>query len=55
MTPDSEQPRQQTKGERTASRILDVAEDLFAAQGYDGTSLRQIARVIPRAANAATT
>ena len=43
MTPDSEQPRQQTKGERTASRILDVAEDLFAAQGYDGTSLRQIA------------
>ena len=43
MTPDREQPRQQTKGERTASRILDVAEDLFAAQGYDGTSLRQIA------------
>mgnify|MGYP001812243501 FL=1 len=33
----------QTKGERTAERILDVAESLFAAQGYDGTSLRQIA------------
>jgi AcrR family transcriptional regulator len=32
-----------TKGERTAQRILDVAEDLFATQGYDGTSLRQIA------------
>lgn len=32
-----------TKGERTAQRILDVAEDLFATQGYDGSSLRQIA------------
>lgn len=32
-----------TKGERTARRIMDVAEDLFAAHGYDGTSLRQIA------------
>lgn len=33
-----------SKGERTARRILDVAEDLFARQGYEGTSLRQIAR-----------
>ena len=41
VEPDS--PRKQTKGERTAMRILDVAEDLFASQGYDGTSLRQIA------------
>jgi AcrR family transcriptional regulator len=32
-----------TKGERTAQRILDVAEELFAERGYDGTSLRQIA------------
>ena len=32
-----------TKGERTALRIMDVAEELFARQGYDGTSLRQIA------------
>ena len=32
-----------SKGERTALRILDVAEDLFARQGYEGTSLRQIA------------
>jgi AcrR family transcriptional regulator len=32
-----------TKGTRTAGRILDVAENLFAIQGYDGTSLRQIA------------
>lgn len=33
----------ETKGVRTARRILDAAENLFAEQGYDGTSLRQIA------------
>ena len=33
----------ETKGQRTANRILDVAEELFATRGYDGTSLRQIA------------
>jgi len=32
------------KGERTTLRILDVAEGLFAARGYAGTSLRQIAQ-----------
>lgn len=32
-----------TKGQRTAQRLMDVAEDLFARQGYDGTTLRQIA------------
>lgn len=43
MTTGSGEPDKRTKGERTAGRILDVAEDLFARQGYDGTSLRQIA------------
>ncbi|MFV8816611.1 TetR/AcrR family transcriptional regulator [Haliea sp. E17] len=32
-----------TKGQRTAARILDVAEEMFAHQGFAGTSLRQIA------------
>jgi AcrR family transcriptional regulator len=31
------------KGQRTASRILDVAEELFARDGYAATSLRDIA------------
>ncbi len=34
-----------SKGELTAERILDAAEDLFAAQGYQGTSLREIAQI----------
>lgn len=38
----NESPRL-TKGERTSQRLLDAAEYLFAQQGYDGTSLRQIA------------
>ncbi|MBW1885071.1 MAG: TetR/AcrR family transcriptional regulator [Deltaproteobacteria bacterium] len=32
-----------TKGERTAQRILDVAEQLFAEKGFEGTTLREIA------------
>lgn len=32
-----------TKGQRTAQRLMDVAENLFARQGYEGTTLRQIA------------
>ena len=32
-----------TKGQRTATRLMDRAEELFARQGYEGTSLRQIA------------
>ncbi len=35
--------KKQTKGQQTAQRIMDAAEDLFAAHGYEGTSLRQIA------------
>jgi AcrR family transcriptional regulator len=33
-----------TKGEKTASRILDAAEIAFADKGYDGVSLREVAR-----------
>jgi AcrR family transcriptional regulator len=44
MTADTTHLTGLTKGERTAQRVLDVAEELFAAQGYDGTSLRQIAQ-----------
>jgi AcrR family transcriptional regulator len=43
MPVNSETSQKMTKGERTTQRILDVAEALFATQGYDGTSLRQIA------------
>ena len=34
-----------TKGERTANRVIDAAETLFARKGYDGTSLREIAKI----------
>ncbi len=34
-----------TKGQRTAARLLDAAEALFARQGYHATSLRAIAQV----------
>ena len=33
----------QRKGERTAERILDAAEALFAERGYAGTTLRDVA------------
>ena len=36
-------PRHRLGGERTAERILDVAEELFAERGYDGTTLRDVA------------
>ena len=32
-----------TKGERTAQRLLDVAEQLFAENGFEGTTLRDVA------------
>jgi len=37
----TERPRR--KGERTAERILDAAEALFAERGYVGTTLRDVA------------
>jgi AcrR family transcriptional regulator len=43
MSTDNPLPVRQTKGERTAQRIMDAGEVLFALQGYEGTSLRQIA------------
>lgn len=36
-----------TKGERTRRRILEVAEAMFAAQGYEATTLREIAKEVP--------
>lgn len=35
--------KSETKGERTAQRILDAAEMLFAQKGYEAASLRDIA------------
>jgi len=32
-----------THAKPTAIRVLDVAEDLFAARGYDATSLGEVA------------
>jgi AcrR family transcriptional regulator len=37
---------QKSKGALTAEKILDAAESLFAQRGYDGTSLREIARQV---------
>lgn len=37
-------PARPTKGERTAARILDAAEAVFAEHGFDAASLREIAR-----------
>ena len=34
---------QRRKGERTAERILDAAEALFAERGYAGATLRDVA------------
>jgi AcrR family transcriptional regulator len=36
-------PRSRRGGERTAERILDAAEALFAERGYEGTSQRDVA------------
>ncbi len=34
------------KGERTAQRILDASEQLFAEKGYSGTTLRDVAEAV---------
>jgi AcrR family transcriptional regulator len=34
------------KGEQTAQRILDAAEDLFAGRGYAGTTMRDVAAAV---------
>jgi AcrR family transcriptional regulator len=41
-SPSPARPRRR-KGERTAERILDAAEALFAQRGYAGTALRDVA------------
>ncbi|NLR73128.1 TetR/AcrR family transcriptional regulator [Novosphingobium sp. ERN07] len=43
MKPPAPDPAPMNKGQRTANRILDVAEALFAQHGYGATSLRDIA------------
>lgn len=43
MKPSAPNPAALNKGQRTANRILDVAEALFAQHGYGATSLRDIA------------
>jgi len=39
-------PARTPRGERTAERILDEAEALFAERGYDGTHLRDVADAV---------
>jgi AcrR family transcriptional regulator len=41
--PNRSRPAVQARGEDTRRRILETALDLFAAQGYEGASTRQIA------------
>ncbi len=43
---EQEESRPLSKGERTALRILDAAEILFASRGYEATSVREIARQV---------
>jgi AcrR family transcriptional regulator len=39
-------PLRTARGERTAERILDAAEALFAEQGFAGTTMRDVARTV---------
>ena len=43
QTAETRPERPKRKGELTAERILDVAEELFAERGYAGTTLRAVA------------
>ena len=38
-------PQRTSQGAKTVERVLDAAEDLFAAKGFDGTSMREVAGV----------
>jgi AcrR family transcriptional regulator len=44
MENQTDAPEKLSKGKLTAQRIMDAAEDLFSRQGYEGTTLRQIAQ-----------
>jgi AcrR family transcriptional regulator len=44
MKNQTDTPAKLSKGKLTAQRIMDAAEDLFSRQGYEGTTLRQIAQ-----------
>jgi AcrR family transcriptional regulator len=46
QTPPKDAHRKSRKGELTAERILDAAEELFAERGYAGTSLRDVATAV---------
>jgi len=46
MSNDGALPTAPTKGERTAGRLLDAAEELFAQKGYEATSLRDVATAV---------
>ena len=42
-TPGPARARRGEKGRRTAEKILDVAEEVFAERGFDGATLREVA------------
>ncbi len=42
----ADEPRRGRKGEHTSDRILDAAETLFAEDGYEGTTLRDVAAAV---------
>ena len=39
-------PRPWRKGQKTAERILDAAENLFADRGYAGTTMRDVSAAV---------